>query len=125
MQPSSGHRALFLTAGAFNVAVALAFAVPASPVWRLVGMAEPADALIAHLFLVFVALFGCAYAWIAIDPRHKGPLILLGATGKIAVAVTCLIHVAAGETSARILPPLAGDVVFAGLFVRAFLRARR
>jgi hypothetical protein len=118
VKSSPFDRGLFLTAAAFNLAVAAAFAVPHSPAWRMARIAPPSNLLFVHLCVVFIALFGGAYAWVAFDVSARRALIVVGAFGKVAVFVTISAHVLAGNAPWSILPLVAGDLAFAALFLR-------
>ncbi|HUP92361.1 MAG TPA: hypothetical protein VM074_08955 [Solimonas sp.] len=119
----TSDRLLFLVAAAFNFAVALALALPASPAWSLLGLAYPEQTLFLHLFLVIVVVFGGAYAWIALAPQGKRALILTAVVGKGAVLAVVLAHCLAGSLPWTVAGLAAGDGVFALLFLRAAARA--
>lgn len=111
-------RRLFLVSALFNLAVALGLAWTGGPLWPLLGMAPPVDTLFLHLFVAVVVLFGAAYFWIARDPAGQGPLIVIGAAGKVLVFVVVGCHWLAGSAPALLLPPAVADLVFAVLFLR-------
>lgn len=116
------ERALFFSAALFNLLVALGFALPNSPVWALLGMAPPQPLLLLHLLIAFILLFGLAYLWIGIDVRGKGPLIVLGAAGKITMFVLALTHWLLGMAPAAFPALGLGDLVYAALFLGVMKR---
>jgi hypothetical protein len=113
---TTAERMLFTVAGAFNWLLVLAFVFGGDLAWRILGLAEPADRLFLHLFLVFVGLFGLAYFWIGREIRGKAPLILLSIAGKLSVVAVMVCYWLAGNIPSSAALPAAGDVLFAGLF---------
>ena len=124
MRATAAERSLFGVAAAFNWIVALALAVPGDFAWRLVGLARPTETLFVHLFAAMVAVFGLAYAWIALDPAGKRSLITIAAIGKLCVLPIALVHYLGGSIPFSLVPAAAGDVVFAALFLGFVARHR-
>jgi hypothetical protein len=119
-------RWLFGLAAAFNLLVGLlllflrpflAGLVHLSP---LVGT----NIVTANLTGMFVALFGCAFAMVALDPAEYRPFITLGAIGKLLAVVCVFIPWFMGVIPAVLPSLVAGDFVFAILFLD-FLRRTR
>lgn len=115
----NAHRTLFTVAALFNFVVAALLVLGNATTWQLFGMAPPNETLFVQLFAVFVALFGGVYAWIAIAPEGKRPLIQLSAFGKLTIFATVVIEAIAGNAPVMMVGPAAGDLVFAILFLRA------
>lgn len=114
--------ALFFVAALFNFAVAAAFVWPDSPIWHWLGLIKPMQSLITDLLAMFIALFGVAYFMVALNPRINRPLILLSALGKLAVVGIVALHYLNGRVGIAVPALVAGDLIFALLFLRAYLR---
>lgn len=123
-QATAAERAIFFIAGIFNGMVVLSLMTPNSPAWELIGVAAPEQTLFLHLFLVFAALFGLAYFWVAADMSGKNALILLAVLGKLAVVGVVIAHYLTGSVPVSVVSLTAGDLVFAGLFLGVLYRHR-
>ncbi|MBL9123000.1 MAG: hypothetical protein JNG90_05170 [Planctomycetaceae bacterium] len=114
-------RRLFLAATAFGMLV-----VP--PMFFLEGyFGEKYPPAITHPEFYY-GFVGAVFAWqlvyllIALDPIRYRPLMLLGALCKGGFALTVLILLAQGRVDPKSMPPVLGDMIFAPLFVWAFVR---
>jgi len=123
-QSSGADRALFFVAAAANLFAAYAFLPSVGIVWSMVGMSPPENTLFVHFFVLFVALFGCAYFWIALDVSNKRGLILISAIGKTSAVVVVFAHYLTGSVPLGLVVLLSGDLVFAALFLRFLYRPR-
>jgi len=121
---AASDRALFLVAGSTNWLVAILFAIPASPLWSLLGMQPPERSLFLHIFCVLVALFGTSYIWIGLEPAGKEPLVLFSAAGKALVVAVVFGQYLAGGVSILFALLISGDLFFAALFL-GYLRRRQ
>src|SRR4029450_6226646 len=81
--------ALWLGA-AFNLGAAYVFSHPASAVGAYLGLAPHVDPLYAGLCALFVALFGGAYGWLALQRVLDQPLLWIGVIGKAGFFVLAL-----------------------------------
>jgi hypothetical protein len=109
------RRALWVAAF-FNVAGAVMFAWPASPVGALAGL--PAEVPVAYraFTAVFVLLFGGSYAWLAGHRPLNRPFVAFGAIGKTsAFVLTVALWLCNGVGGMAVLI-LGGDLAFAALF---------
>ncbi len=123
-QPSTADRALFAVAGVANCLVALGFVPGVGIVWRMVGMSPPEQTLFLHFFVLFVALFGFAYFWIAVNLSNKRGLILISAIGKTSAFLIVFGHYLSGSVPLGLVAFISGDLVFAALFLRFLYRPR-
>ena len=51
----------------FNLGAAVLFAFPGSILGRIAGLPTSVPGLYCAMLALFVALFGCAYAWLAVQ----------------------------------------------------------
>jgi hypothetical protein len=70
------------TAAFFNLVGTFLFAFPASRLGQFAGLPSDAPAIYRALTALFVLLFGCAYAWLAMQPAINRPFVAFGAIGK-------------------------------------------
>jgi hypothetical protein len=71
-------RATLWLGAAFNLGAAYVFSHPASAVGAYLGLAPHVDPLYAGLCALFVALFGGAYGWLALQRVLDQPLLWIG-----------------------------------------------
>jgi hypothetical protein len=64
-----------------------------------------------------IALFGLAYAWIALQPRINRPLLTLGAIGKIGVFVVAAVLYSLGQGALLLVLAVAGDLLFGAIWL--------
>jgi hypothetical protein len=117
---------LFGIAAAANIAVAATMVVFERWVGRVMRF-DPVTGTNVTFFAfaaLMIALFGYCYLQIARDPVRYRPLVPVGAMGKLLAFVGSALPWAAGITGPRIPLLIAGDVVFAILFLD-FLRRTR
>ena len=107
---------LWLTAP-LNLGVALVLAFPASAPGRLLGLPGVVDPVYAGLSALMVALFGLAYAWLALQPRLDRPVLYLGAIGKAGVFVLAALLWLAHAASGAIALVASGDLALACLWL--------
>jgi hypothetical protein len=100
---------------AFNAAAALMLAFPLS-LGTLAGLPPVGSLFYPWLLAFFVALFGAAYAWLAVQPTLHRPLIMLAAIGKTGVFVVALACLIRGDIELRAFSVAVGDLAFACLF---------
>ena len=112
-------RWLFGLAAAFNLLIGLALLFLRTLLSSLLHLGPIAgtNVVLANLTGMFVALFGCAYAMVALDPVEYRAFVPLGAIGKL-LAVVCVFIPWFMGVIPGILPSLVvGDFVFAILFL--------
>jgi hypothetical protein len=112
------------TAAFFNLCGAFLFAFPASRLGQFAGLPTDVPAIYRALVSLFVLLFGCAYAWLAMQPTINRPFVAFGAIGKAAaffLVVLLWLRRAAPATSVF---AIAGDLALAVVFFWC-LRDRR
>ncbi|MEM7358946.1 MAG: hypothetical protein AAF431_07610 [Pseudomonadota bacterium] len=100
----------------FNLFAAFLLAFPSSVFGQLVGLPSQVEPLYAGLSALLVALFGFAYAWLALQPKIIQPLLFLGAAGKFSVFVLVAALWFSGSISGRVVFLATGDLVFALLW---------
>jgi len=109
----------------FNFAGALLFAFPASTAGQLAGLPLPGPRIYTTLLAYFVALFGCAYAWLACQPNIDRPLVAFSAIGKAGAFAVIFYSWVVGAIAARCVVAAMGDLIFAALFILWLVAARR
>jgi hypothetical protein len=97
----------------FNFVGALTFGIPHSFPGRLLQM-PPAPAIFTWNLGFLIALFGLAYAWIALQPRINRPL---GAIGKIGVFVVAAVLYSLGQVALLLVLAVAGDLLFGAIWL--------
>ncbi len=83
-----------------------------------------APAIYRALTALFVLLFGCAYAWLAMQPTINRPLVAFGAIGKAAAFLIVVLLWLRGAAPVASVYAIIGDLVLAGVFFWC-LRDRR
>jgi hypothetical protein len=123
LRSDSSTRALFVSAAGFNLLAGLPFLVAMDPVAATMGLQlNVAATLFAQITMGLVVVFGWVYWMISRDPVRYRPWILLGIILKIVVVVVIYGHWLLGNIPWP-LPALAsGDVLYAALFLRYYLR---
>lgn len=113
--------ALWVSAPA-NLAVAALILFPASTLGQFVGLPEPAPHWVYRsLLALFLALFGGAYAWLALQPQIHRPLLALSAIGKFGAFAITLALWTRGLAADRWMMLMAGDLLLAGAFAWGLL----
>ena len=120
--PALLNGSLWLSAVA-NVLAAGLFAFPASGLASAVGF-PPAPPLFAGFCALFVALFGCAYGWLAVQEQKNRGLLFFGAVGKTCAVLLALSLCLAGHADSLLVLLLSGDLIFAGLWFLWLVRNR-
>lgn len=123
---SSYTRLLFGIAALFNFIVALGLLTASSQVSAQLGLgaATAGSVVLSNLSGALVAVFGYAYARVALDPLRYRAYAELGAIGKLTVLPAAGVPWALGYIGWE-LPLLAsGDLVFALLFIDWLRRTR-
>jgi len=120
MAPNA-HRALFISAGWFNILAGLPLLVATAAFAGLLGLQlNPVATMFIQLTACIIVVFGGAYWMIARDPERFRPYVPLGIILKAAVIVIFYGHWLAGSIPWP-LPALAsGDIVFGVLFWRYY-----
>jgi hypothetical protein len=106
----------------FNLLAAAVFATPASALGQLLGLPASVSPIYSVMVAFFVALFGCAYAWLARRPSIDRPLLALGCIGKTGAFVIATSLWARGEVSSLLFVVALGDLAFAAAWF-AWLRS--
>ena len=119
-------RWLFGTAAAFNIALGLAllFLRPQLEPLLQIEPAQGANLVLGNLAGLLAALLGFIYALIAGDPARYRSIIILAAAGKLLAVVVVVTPWLRGEISAALPMLVAGDAVFAALFLDYLRRTR-
>jgi hypothetical protein len=86
-----------------NLWAAYLFAVPGSTPAQLGGLPQPVHPLYSLLCALFIALFGCMYAWLARQATLNRPLLFFGAAGKSGVFVLAACLWLSGDVAVRIV----------------------
>jgi hypothetical protein len=77
----------------------------------------PAPRFYAAQVAVTIGLFGCVYAWLALQDRINRPLLVVGGLGKLGFFALAVIYWAAGDLPAHSVPEAAPDLVLAIIFL--------
>jgi hypothetical protein len=122
-RPDALMRWLLWIGAAFNAGAALMLAFPDS-VGAVSGLPAGGPLFYRWLLVLFVGLFGGAYAWLALQPRICRPLVGLAALGKTGVFLVAIACWKMGDIPLQSLPPAIGDLAFAIAFA-GWLQATR
>jgi len=110
------RRALWLSVPA-NFGVAALMLAPDSALGRVVGLPAAAPHPVYRVLLaLFLALFGGAYAWLAMRLRIDRAFVAFGAIGKALAFGSMLVLWLMGFASGRWTLLMAGDLGFAAVF---------
>jgi hypothetical protein len=109
-------RVVLWASALFNLAGAMLFAFPESTLSQLAGLPVPVPTFYALLLAEFILLFGCSYAWLALQSSINRPLLAFGAIGKTCAFLLAVVLFVAGQVPARGVLAITGDLIFAGLF---------
>jgi hypothetical protein len=112
------------TAAFFNLVGTFLFAFPGSRLGQFAGLPPDVPAIYRALVALFVLLFGCAYAWLAMQPTINRPLVAFGAIGKAAAFLIVVLLWLRGAAPASSVSAIVGDLVLAVVFLWC-LRDRR
>jgi hypothetical protein len=74
----------------FNLLAATTLAFPSSALGQLMGLPRDVSPLYSFMVAFFIALFGCAYAWLARQRSVDRPLLALGSIGKFGAFLIAL-----------------------------------
>ena len=99
----------------FNLGGALLFAFPDS-LGRLAGFPGDVPRVYSAIVVLFVLLFGGAYAWLAQQPRIDRPLVAVAAIGKASIFVAMAGFWLLGDLPPRAILAVCGDLMFAIVF---------
>lgn len=119
-------RWLFGIAAAFNLAVGagLLFLRPLLLSGLGFDPVHGTNIIIANLTGMFIVLFGYCYLLVAIDPVTNRPFISVGAIGKLLAIACAALPWFSGAVQLQPPPLLAGDILFALLFLDYLRRTR-
>ena len=117
-------RASLLLSFGLNVAAAYVFAHPSSVVGAQLGLSPAADPLYAGLSAMLVALFGCAYGWLAMQPVIDQPLLWVGVVGKAGFFVLVAALWMRGAANDRLVLAASADMAFAAFWFWWLIRTR-
>jgi hypothetical protein len=108
-------RAVLWIGAAFNFGAAAMLAFP-DTVGAFFGFPDSGPLFYRWLLVLFVALFGGAYAWLALQPQISRPLVALAALGKTGVFIVAVVCWLLGDIPLPSLLPAVGDLAFAMVF---------
>ncbi len=104
-----------------NISAAFLFAFPETTAESLIELPAASHPLYTWICASLVALFGLAYAWMAWVGRVVRPLLLLAALGKLSASAVAIALGAIGALSPGASIVIAGDIVFALLWLHYLL----
>lgn len=99
-----------------NLGAAYVLARPGSWLGQQLGLPSAVDPLYAALSAYLVALFGCIYAWLALQDRPTQPLLAAGAIGKGGFFAATLGLWLFADASPGLLAAGVGDLLLAALW---------
>jgi hypothetical protein len=96
-------------------------------IFSTAGLAPPSPPAYYHSWIALFMVFGLGYYLVSRDLYRNRDIALLGAIGKLAFTAVFLYGYAGhpGQVPQFFLVPMAGDVVFAVLFLIFYAHARR
>lgn len=100
----------------FNFGAALLVAFP-DTIGAFTGLPATGPFFYRWLLVLFVAVFGAAYAWLAQQPEICRPVVVLAAVVKTGVFIVAMVCWSIGDIPLRSLPPAVCDLIFAAIFV--------
>lgn len=109
-------RGTLFTTTVFNFVVALMLAFPIT-IGKLAQLPEPASFFYTSLMSMLVALFGGAYAWLALQKQINRPLLTFATIGKTGVFIVSLYYWLAGQITFFVFTVAIADLIFASIFV--------
>ena len=112
------------TAAFFNLVGTFLFAFPGSRLGQFAGLPTDVPAIYRALTALFVLLFGCAYAWLAMQPTINRPFVAFGAIGKASAFLIVVLLWLRGAAPITSVSAIVGDLVLAAVFLWC-LRDRR
>jgi hypothetical protein len=112
------------TAAFLNLVGTLLFAFPGSRLGQFAGLPPDVPIVYRALVALFVLLFGCAYAWLAMQPTINRPFVAFGAIGKAAAFMIVVLLWLRGLAPVTSVSAISGDLVLAVVFLWC-LRDRR
>lgn len=121
--PDSVMRAVLWIGAAFNFCAAAMVAFPET-LGVFSGLPGTGPLFYRWMLVLFVALFGGAYAWLALQQQITRPLVAMAALGKTGVFIVALVCWILGDIPLQSLPPAVCDLAFALVFAW-WLRATR
>lgn len=107
-----------------NIAAAFLFAFPEITAGSLVELPTASHPLYAWICASLVGLFGLAYAWMAWTGQMVRALLLLAALGKLSAGAAAITLGAIGALSTGASFVIAGDIVFALLWLHYLVRGK-
>lgn len=116
-------RAVLWFAAAFNFGAALMVAFP-DTIGSFSGLPGTGPLFYRWLLVLFVALFGGAYVWLALQPQICRPLVALAALGKTGVFVVSIVCWYVGDIPLQSLPPAICDLAFGMVFAWWLMASR-
>ena len=125
--PPKFWKILFLVAGLFNfLAGCLGMVFPAQGLRFASGLeiTEPSILFIFFMLCFVVALFGIGYFMVAFNAVANRGLVVVGIVGKISFPVMALYGYLNGLATLEFMLVIAGDVIWAGLFIH-YLRTSK
>ena len=100
-----------------HLGAAYVLARPGAWLGQKLGLPAAADPLYAALAAYLVGLFGCVYAWLALQPRPTQPLLAVAALGKLGLFAVVLGLWLLADASPRLVAVSAVDLWFAALWL--------
>jgi hypothetical protein len=116
-------RRVLWAGAAFNAFAALMLAFP-DRIGSFTGLPATGPLFYRWMLVLFVTLFGGAYAWLAMQPNICRPLVAMAAIGKTGVLVVSVVCWLLGDIPTESLPPAVVDLAFAGVFAWWLLATR-
>ena len=123
MKIDSLVRVSLWTTAPLNILVAAGIAFPSGWVGSTLHFPPASHDFYTLLAGSLVGLFGCAYAWAALQPVISRPLLLLGGGGKLTAAIVAGWLYRQGQLHEILAVLIAGDLLFVILWLYYLVRA--
>ena len=121
-------RLLFRTAFAWNIAVAVGFALLAelAPTSLDAFVRQvPESMAFAHLTMLFILLFGIAFLFVSLDFDGNRDIVRLGVIEKASLFLVVLVYSVSGDLKLPLFLAACVDLIFGLLFLETLRASKR
>lgn len=108
----------------FNFMAACLVVMPGSPIGQIMGLPAIVPIVYSAILGFLIFLFGCVYAWMALQETINRPLLAIATLGKAGVVCIVMGLWLSGQAAGQLAFLTVGDLVFALIWGSWILRAR-
>jgi hypothetical protein len=121
------YKRIFLIGALWNLGGGALIIFLTDWIFGTAGLTPPSPPAYYQSWIALFMVFGLGYYFVSRDLYRNRDIALLGAIGKLAFTAVFLYNLSAypGQIPQFFLLPMAGDIVFAILFLLFVLQARR